>query len=470
MFFIRFGSPFSRRALRNRLRIRYTSISIIAFLLIQYLSIKLFYWDTVSPVLTTRLYQDSPLTLDLRTFSVCHPDDFKVDQINKYYHEKLGPESEKTCFIIEDLGGGNWWSYVSQSFAEILVTLKRIGEKSNISYKPFPSDIDLNYRTNLHKYFSRACEIDENDVNSKRNTLFIILIWNVNRLKWKLMKEKWQEFLENSRVRVLSFIDDLHFESQIIRTSRQYLFENVTTEIFSTYAYLFHNYYHNISKRKLTWFPHSASSSTQRSMNYSAENRLFVSGAVSYNWYPCRTRAVTLCTQKPNLVNCLRHPGYAQNMKTDQRYHYGGQRYFTYMRQFIFGLATCQSVHYAIAKLFEIPGNGLALVTSDDMVPILERLGLYQDQDFLLANCSGYFNFEHSVENILKISPDIISSIRENGQKKIFEQHLTYHRAQLLHVRLLAQALMMNASSDEERHMLDRWGRDCSSTINKVQQ
>jgi hypothetical protein len=259
----------------------------------------------------------------------------------------------------------------------------------------------------------------------------------------------------------MAFIDDLHFVKKDTFLSRQYLFENLTSEIFSTYAYLFHNYYRSIPSSKITWLPHSASMSSYRSINNSAENKLFVSGAHLFDWYPCRARAFLLCLTRQDLTACLKHPGYAEGMKNDSSFFYGGKRYFSYMRQYVFGLGSCQSVHYAIAKLFEIPANGLALVTTDNLIPILEKLHLYYNEHFLTVQCSSVNQLEREVKLLRNISKEEVNDIRIKSQEVVYERHTTQHRAELLHVRLLSQAIIATTSSDKERRKWERWGRYC---------
>jgi hypothetical protein len=370
------------------------------------------------------------------------------------------PNEQQPCFLIEDLDGGSWWSYVSQEFAEILTHLKQLGMQSNITYRSFPNEAKLNYRTNLTKYFLNACDIDENLPN-KNQKLMIILLWNINRLMWYRMREQWNHLMQTTRIRLLVFIDDLHFTTTGSFISRQYLFKSVASEIFSTYPYLFHNYYPNISPKKITWLPHSASTSSYHSINQTAENLLFVSGANLLDWYPCRWRAFLLCQNRKDLVSCLQHPGYGETIKNDSSFYYGGERYFSYMRKYLFGLGTCQSVHYAIGKLFELPANGLVLVTTDDLVPILASLHLYLNEHFLTIDCSSKNHLMNEIIRIKNLSKDHLDTIRRKSQEIIFQRHLTKHRAELLHTRLIAQALMVSSTSNQQRLQWEEWGRSC---------
>jgi hypothetical protein len=398
-----------------------------------------------------------PITFNLHSYSICHPNKLYLQNLTSYYHYY---SKQETCFLIEHLDGGPWWSYVTHEFAEILTYLKEIGIKSNITYRSLSHPSGFNFRTNLTKYFLNACHFDENQYIKNKNPI-IVLLWDINRVSWQRMDDQWNYLLKTVQIRLMVFIDDLHYIEKRNFLSRQYLFESVTSEIFSTYPYLFHNYYNDISPTKITWLPHAASSLSYHSINQSSKNLLFISGANIFEWYPCRSRAFLLCRYRKDLTACLNHPGYGKTMKNDSSFFYGGKRYFSYMRQYTFGLGTCQSVHYAIAKLFELPANGLVLITTNDLIPILERLHLNHNEHFLTIQCSSIKQLQKEIIYLQNISNDKINYIRRKSQEIIYERHLTQHRAELLHVRLLAQALIVMSSSDKERMKWEKWGRDC---------
>jgi hypothetical protein len=131
------------------------------------------------------------------------------------------------------------------------------------------------------------------------------------------------------------------------------------------------------------------------------------------------------------------------------------------MRKYIFGLGTCQSVHYAIGKLFEIPANGLALVTTDDLVPILASLHLNINEHYLTIDCSSQTSLTNEIIRLKNISKDNLFEIRKKSQEIIFERHLSKHRAQLLHIRLLSQALIASSTAAEQIMQWEQWGRNC---------
>jgi hypothetical protein len=421
----------------------------------EYASTLLYSWEETPTPTLSRLYPDMPITFNLQSYSVCSPEKFKIENLTWYYHQYANNE---TCFLIEHLDGGPWWSYVSHEFAEILTHLRKLAIQSKIIYRPLSDQLDS--KTNLTKYFLNSCQFDENSY-LKNPIPIIILLWDVNHFLWHEMSDQWNNLLKILQLRLMVFIDDLHYTKNENFLSHQYLFQYLTSEIFSTYAYLFHNYYHNISTSKITWLPHAASPLLSRSINQSAENLLFISGANMFEWYPCRARGFILCRSRKDLAACLKHPGYGDAMKNDSSFFYGGQRYFSYMKQYVFGLGTCQSVHYAIAKLFELPANGLALVTTKDLIPILEKLHLYHNEHFLTIKCTSVNRLEEEIINLQKISKDRINDIRIKSQEIIYQRHMTQHRAELLHVRLLAQALMAIPSLNQQQRQWEQWGRDC---------
>jgi hypothetical protein len=400
-----------------------------------------------------------PLTINLRSYPVCHPDEFYLKTLILQYHRRYPNKDKQPCFLIDSLDGGSWWSYVTHEFAEILTDLKRLSIQSNITYKSFPNATNFNYKTNLTKYFLNACDMDET-LPKEHQRPIVILLWDVNRLLWYQMRQQWNSLLEKTRTRLLVFIDDLHFTTPEVFSSRQFLFQSVASEILSTYPYLFHNYYTNISPKKITWLPHAASTLPSPVINQTAKNTLLVSGANMFDWYPCRARAFLVCNTRKDLASCLRHPGYGETMRNSSSYYYG-ERYFSYLRNYVFGLATCQSVHYAIAKLFELPANGVALVTTNDLVPILESLHLYRDEHFLTVDCSSLGNLKNEITRLQHISKENIFQIRKKSQEIVYARHLTKHRAELLHVRLLSHALIASSKSDEEIMQWEHWGRNC---------
>lgn len=445
-------------------RILRCSIFMSCFLcwLIYHILLKIFDAPRLSSPQSTRLYPNDPLTINLRPFPVCHPRELDLDNLTLKYHQVYTKQQRDVCFLVEHIDGGPWWSYVTHEFAEILTHLKEFGLQAGIKYRPFPLQHHFEPRTNLTKLFLNSCDMDEN-LPIEKQAPIIALVWDINQRTWQHLRRQVADLLRNTRIRLLVFIDDLHFTTKGCRLSRSYLFDSIASEIFSTYPYIFHNYYKNISSAKITWLPHSASTLSYNTINETANDVLFVSGANLFEWYPCRSRAFLLCYTRKDLAACLEHPGYGETMKNDSTYFYGGRRYFSYMRQFTFGLATCQSVHYAIAKLFELPANGVALITTPDLVEILKSLHLFPNEHFLTIGCSSSKSLPNEIARIQNISKEIIFKMRVNSQKIIHERHLTTHRAALIHTRLLSQALIASSTSDIERLQLEQWGRSCFS-------
>ncbi|CAF0736368.1 unnamed protein product [Didymodactylos carnosus] len=446
-------------------------VSFSVFIYLQFLLINYIFYYNFSKSNKTRLYPDRPLTLNVHSFNVCHPTQLNIEKLNRYYHKTFEREQQQQqqCILIENLNGGQWWHYVSHEFAEILTHLYSIGNQSNIIYRPLPKYSRIVLSTNFTQWFMTACGGDQLPL--------VVVLWDVNFKVWLTMKRQWHDITR--KISFILFIDDLHYISDEMYQNRQFILDNVQ-EILSTYAYSIHNYYLNISLSKLTWFPHSASSlvlhQTKSAINVTAQKMMFVSGANMQPWYPCRFRAFQLCMRK-NLVACLRHPGYGLLANHSRSAH--GERYSDYMKKYVFGLGTCQSVHYAVAKLFEIPSNGLVLITTKDMEQILQQLGLIKNEHYLTINCTDLPILINEIKHIQTIPDDELLTIRQNGQQVVHERHLTIHRAQLLHVRIVAHALLayrkqkrqlssresndeeFESSSEFDDQDLWEWGRNC---------
>ena len=118
------------------------AVTAILFLCIQCITLMVFHRPAIPAPIRTRLYPGMPLTIDLRPYSLPHPNDLRLSQLTADYHSR----GAQACFLIEHLDGGPWWSYVTNEFAEILAHLRQIGRENNITYRSFPTHIALDYR------------------------------------------------------------------------------------------------------------------------------------------------------------------------------------------------------------------------------------------------------------------------------------------------------------------------------------
>ena len=84
---------------------------------------------------------------------------------------------------------------------------------------------------------------------------------------------------------------------------------------------------------------------------------------------------------------------------------------------------------YLVSKFFEIIFNKSVLVTTKNMIPELEKLGLYENLHFLTIDIN---NIESSIEYIKSIDKDNASQIIENAYKVIVNEHSIENRFQLI--------------------------------------
>ena len=93
------------------------------------------------------------------------------------------------------------------------------------------------------------------------------------------------------------FADDLHWGNNEARRWSQ-MFAYMTVDlIFTTYGYVFHDFYPEVRGfGRCFWVPHSASPDFLVPFNAGAENALLLSRAISHH-YPLRERLMTLCQE-----------------------------------------------------------------------------------------------------------------------------------------------------------------------------
>jgi len=84
------------------------------------------------------------------------------------------------------------------------------------------------------------------------------------------------------------------------------------------------------------------------------------------------------------------------------------------------------------------------------------------NEHFLTVKCSSVNQLANGISNLQELSQEKLNKIRIKSQEIIHQRHMTKHRAQLLHVRLLARALIAVSTSDNERTIKWKsWGRIC---------
>ena len=168
---------------------------------------------------------------------------------------------------------------------------------------------------------------------------------------------------------IVLFVDDLHWVNKKMRQQKLKAFQLPGVVIMSTYANQAAQLYPEIDTSKWIWMPHAASRRfIQPSINTTATlQSILLTGATSSMWYPHRAKAAKLGGES-GLVTQILHPGYQKSTEKEQK------QFVMRMVHFGMGLTDGSSLHYALAKIFEIPATGQLLLLNDEMEAHMRNL------------------------------------------------------------------------------------------------
>lgn len=247
----------------------------------------------------------------------------------------------------------------------------------------------------------------------------------------------WEEFASVSayatdvlrlNCRKYFFADDLHWgwgeEGQ-----RKFLCFALFDTILSPYAYVFDNFYPQLSRMKrVAWVPHSASPDFMLPYNPHPENAILLSGCLEYH-YPFRQQMKRLHEQGNYAIAYHHHPGYESNFDYDKNGNVG-QGYARKINSYRVGFTDSARYGYVVAKFFEIPATGALLLADDAVAAQLKELGLIEYRHYLPVSCN---DVEEKIEYVLnEKNHQELDEIRKRGQELIRERHKTSDRARLI--------------------------------------
>ena len=131
----------------------------------------------------------------------------------------------------------------------------------------------------------------------------IILFWE----EYSLLNAHAPEIVQ-LKCRKCIFYDDLHWWRDEMRTSKLAGFA-MCDMVISTYAYLWTDFYPELSHARVTWVPHGASPDFMVAFNEWPENSIFLSGGIN-EYYPMRQQMKELAQQRLCSIVYQSHPGY----------------------------------------------------------------------------------------------------------------------------------------------------------------
>jgi hypothetical protein len=220
------------------------------------------------------------------------------------------------------------------------------------------------------------------------------------------------------------FCDDLHWFTENMRRSKLAAFA-MCDLVISPYAYLWSDFYPELSHAKLAWVPHAASPDFLVDFNERPENSIFLSGEIN-EYYPLRQQMKALAQQRLYPIVYHSHPGYhcSYDYRRNQNIGTGFARKINRHRA---AFTDSLKFGYVVAKYFEIPATGALLLADDKVAPQLRELGFEENVHYVPVAAE---NLEEQVRFVLDPkNHGALDEVRRNGQKLVRARHRTSDRA-----------------------------------------
>ena len=247
----------------------------------------------------------------------------------------------------------------------------------------------------------------------------IILFWE----EYSLLNAHASEIVQLN-CRKCIFADDLHWWREEMRISKAAGFA-MCDMVISPYAYLWTDFYPELSHAKVVWVPHAASPDFMVGFNEHAENSIFLSGAIN-DYYPMREQMKQLAQQRLYSIVYQSHPGYhcSHDYNNSQNV---GRGFAKKINRYRAAFTDSLKYGYVLAKYFEIPATGALLLADDTVAPQLRLLGFEENVHYLPVSSR---NLEKQIRFVLnEKNHDRLDEIRRNGQTLVWERHRTSDRA-----------------------------------------
>jgi len=165
----------------------------------------------------------------------------------------------------------------------------------------------------------------------------------------------------------------------------------------------------SLRKQKSLYYPHSAPGVTAPSLDWdSRKSKIALSGSMGPEVYPFRAGVSGL------------HSPVIERLYFQENNHYSFfQKLSTYK-----AAVTCSSIfQYTVAKYFEIPWCGTALIATELYGDEAELLGMVDEENVI---------FRKSAADLISIYPPHLGSLADAGRRLITERHTILHRLEYL--------------------------------------
>ncbi|MFT4646062.1 MAG: hypothetical protein ACI8ZX_002486 [Planctomycetota bacterium] len=197
-------------------------------------------------------------------------------------------------------------------------------------------------------------------------------------------------------------------------------------------------YYFNLNRNKIKYFNlyHGATNDFINELNFSNKiNKVFLSGALSTIYYELREKGKQLMTDSDTII-IRKHPGYKEVIDSKKEVF----NYAIEISKFKIAIGDQGSIPnsdapYILAKNFEIPAAGTALITHEGLVPFLRELGFVENYNFIAANPD---NLLDKIEHWLRPENQLeLNKITIRGQELVLDKHMNEHRINFFNKKVI---------------------------------
>ncbi len=160
-------------------------------------------------------------------------------------------------------------------------------------------------------------------------------------------------------------------------------------------------------------FPHSAGPAyfLQNTEFRTKKPKILLSGTISKEWYPLRSKALELFNLKNDFITLRKHPGYMPGIDpVEEANSYASSIAKHQLALTGAGMGTVLPAPYILGKHFEIPATGTVMVTDRLVAPMMERLGFIEGIHYLASTPN---TLETDISNWLQ--PENLENLEKIG-------------------------------------------------------
>lgn len=250
----------------------------------------------------------------------------------------------------------------------------------------------------------------------------ILVLYNPTREYFKA----WPE-LETYRAGIrMTWVDEAH-EQRVI--------DGIKYSIDAGFDGIFARYPHAVSTvtrgNKTKCFPlhHAATENFVRPIDRTGKKeRVLLSGVVDDHFYLFRKKAEGLMEQGAP-IDRRNHPGYEPKTSPAEEASDYAAQISSYLIAISGGsLPPAVPAPFVLAKHFEIPAAGTALLTDEKLDPYLKELGFINGENYIATSAD---QMEQAIKFwLLPENRDKLLDITEKGQNLVLERHMNVMRAE----------------------------------------